>query len=54
MRPESFLDVSTGAFLTAAWQEGGEGEGCQAFPGAIPPCLLLLRSVLLLVVHSFC
>lgn len=49
--PESFLDVSTGAFLPATWQEGGEGEVTRRFQGYTS--LLSLSSVLLLVVHSF-
>lgn len=42
-------------FLTTAWQEGGRGWRTPGISrGYILHCLLLLCSVILLVVHSFC
>lgn len=49
MRPKSFLDVGTGAFVQQLGGKQGEGDGQQASPGTV-----LHGSVILLVVHSFC
>lgn len=49
-----FLMWALELFLQQRDRKEGEGGEHQAFPGAIFHCLLLLCSVILLVVHSFC